>query len=46
MTMNLSDTGDSGMVSLNNNQSSNFVPPSLDNTQFQDNPQNIAPEKI
>ena len=44
MTMNLSDTGDSGMVSLNNNQSSNFVEPP-DNMQFQDRPQNIASEK-
>lgn len=45
ITMNLSDTGDSGMVSLNNNQSSNFVQQPLDNMQFQDRPQNIASEK-
>jgi cell division septation protein DedD len=45
MTMNLSDAGDSGMVSLNNNQSSNFVQQPPDNIQFQDNPQNIASEK-
>ena len=45
MTMNLSDTsGDNSMVSLNNNQSSNFVEPP-DNMQFQDRPQNIASEK-
>ena len=44
MTMNLSDTsGDNSMVSLNNNQSSNFVEPP-DNMQFQDRPQNIASE--
>ena len=44
MTMNLSDTGDSSMVSLNNNQSSNFVQPP-DNMPFQDRTQNITPEK-
>lgn len=40
-TMNLSDTGE-GMVNLNNNQSTNFIPNALPPQQ---QPQNIIPEK-